>query len=84
MIRGWTDRRPLPGAAVRGVRTVFSSDEEGFNDQLFASLTLQVITDGMDNRRSMVREAILVSRRNTGIEEYTVAAAEARYSSASI
>lgn len=66
---------PGVSTAVRGVRTVFSSDEEGFNDQLFASLTMQVITDGMDDRRSVVREAILENRRNTGIEEYTVEAA---------
>lgn len=66
---------PGVGMALRGVESVFSRDKEVFNIELFASLTMQVITDGIDTRRREILETVLKSRADKRIAEYTVEAA---------
>ena len=65
---------PGVGLALRGVRGVFARDS-GFNMALFSSLTMQVITEGIDIRRQAALKKLRAARRNTSIDAYTVEAA---------
>ena len=62
------------GMALRGVHGAFARDS-GFNMALFASLTMQVITEGIDIRRETALNALLETRKGKSIDDYTVEAA---------
>ncbi|RMD87276.1 MAG: hypothetical protein D6807_08170 [Alphaproteobacteria bacterium] len=59
---------------LTGVYGIFSGGG-AFNDELFASLTTQVIVAGIDARRHEVHERIIAVRKDADIASYTVEAA---------
>jgi len=71
IVTGATAARILAGSA-----SVFSGLRSEFNDTMFAGLAMQVITDGIDLRRTKLRATIEIRRREPGNEiNYTVGAA---------